>query len=268
MEKPEVYALITGGSMGIGKAIAHDCASRGMNLLLVALPGKELEETANEIAAKFNVLVHTFAVDLAMIDGPELVYKWCVASDYKVNVLVNNAGLAGSRVFKSSELAYTDTRIMVNIRAMALLSQLFIPLLEIHPKAYILNIASMAAYFSIPYKAVYAASKAFVLSFSQALSSELAQSNISVSVVCPNGVETNSGTFTRIKAHGFFGNLTKIEANILAKVSINGMLNRKEVIIPKRINRFLLVINLFLPGKLRRNLIKKRFLKEVNSTTG
>lgn len=266
MEKPEVYTLITGGSMGIGKALAHDCASRGMNLLLVALPGKELEETANEISGKFNVLVHTIAIDLAMIDGPELVYKWCVANDYKINVLVNNAGLAGSSVFKSSELAYTDTRIMVNIRAMALLSQLFIPLLEIHPKSYILNIGSLAAYFSIPYKAVYAASKAFVLSFSQALSSELAQSNISVSVVCPNGVETNSDTFTRIKAHGFFGKLTKIEANRLAKVSINGMLNRKEVIIPKRINRFLLILNHFLPGKLRRNLIKKRFLKEVNST--
>ena len=266
MEKPEVYALITGGSMGIGKAIAQDCASRGMNLLLVALPGKELEETANEISGKFNILVHTFEVDLAMIDGPELVYKWCVANDYKVNVLVNNAGLAGSSVFKSSELAYTDTRIMVNIRAMALLSQLFIPLLEIHSKSYILNIGSMAAYFSIPYKAIYAASKAFVLSFSQALSSELAQSNISVSVVCPNGVETNSGTFARIKAHGFFGKLTKIEANRLAIVSINGMLSRKEVIIPKRINRLLLLLNLFLPGKLRRNLIKKRFLKEVNST--
>jgi uncharacterized protein len=266
MEKPEVYALITGGSMGIGKAIAHDCASRGMNLLLVALPGKELEETSSEISGKFNVLVHTFAVDLAIIEGPELVYKWCVANDFKVNVLVNNAGLAGSSVFKSSELAYTDTRIMVNIRAMALLSQLFIPLLEIHSKSYILNIGSMAAYFSIPYKAIYAASKAFVLSFSQALSSELSQSNISVSVVCPNGVETNSGTFTRIKAHGFFGKLTKIEANRLAQVSINGMLNRKEVIIPKRINRLLLLLNHFLPGKLRRNLIKKRFLKEVNST--
>jgi short-subunit dehydrogenase len=139
-------------------------------------------------------------------------------------------------------------------------------LLEIHPKSYILNIGSMAAYFSIPYKAIYAASKAFVLSFSQALSSELAQSNISVSVVCPNGVETNSGTFARIKAHGFFGKLTKIEANRLAQVSINGMLNRKEVIIPKRINRLLLLLNYFLPGKLRRNLIKNRFLKEVNST--
>ncbi len=268
MEKPEVYTLITGGSMGIGKALAHDCASRGMNLLLVALPGKEIEETANEISGKFNVVVHTFAVDLAKIDGPELVHKWCIANDYKVNVLINNAGLAGTNTFKSSELAYTDTRIMVNIRALVLLTQLFIPLLEIHPKSYILNIGSLAAYFSIPYKAVYAASKAFVLSFSQALSSELSQSNISVSVVCPNGVETNAGSFNRIKAHGYFGRLTKIEASRLAIVSINGMLNRKEVIVPKRINKLLLVLNNFLPGKLRRKLIKKRFFKEVNSTAG
>jgi uncharacterized protein len=268
MEKNEVYTLITGGSMGIGKALALDCASRGMNLLLVALPGNELEETANEISGKFQVLVHTFAVDLAMIDGPELVYKWCIADDYKVNVLVNNAGLAGSSAFRSSELAYTDARIMVNIRAMALITQLFIPLLEIHPRAYILNIGSLAAYFPIPYKTVYAASKAFVLSFSQSLNSELSQTNISVSVVCPNGVETNSGTFTRIKAHGYFGRLTRIEAIRLANLSISGMLNRKEVIVPKRINKFLLVLNHFIPGKLRRNILKKRFLKELNSAAG
>ena len=254
--------------MGIGKALAHDCASRGMNLLLVALPGNELNETANEISGKFNVLVHTLVVDLSKKEGPELVYKWCIANDYKVNVLVNNAGLAGTNAFRSSELAYTDARIMVNIRAIALLTQLFIPLLEIHPKAYILNIGSLAAYFSIPYKAIYAASKAFVLSFSQALNSELSQSNISVSVVCPNGVETNAGTLNRIKAHGYFGKLTRIEAIRLANLSISGMLNRKEVIVPKRINKFLLVLNHFMPGKLRRNILKKRFLKEMNSTAG
>lgn len=266
MEKPEVYTLITGGSMGIGKAIALDCASRGMNLLLVALPGKELEKAANEISGKFNVSVRTFAVDLAVNDGPELVHKWCIANNYKVNILINNAGLAGSSFFKSSELVYTDARIMVNIRALVLLTQLFIPLLETHPQSYILNIGSLSAYFTIPYKAVYAASKAFVLSFSQSLRSELAQTSISVSVVCPNGVETNSDTLTRIKAHGFFGKLTKIEANELAKISINGMLSRKEVIVPKGINRFLIILNHLLPGKLSSYLIKKRFLKEVNST--
>jgi uncharacterized protein len=265
METLKVYTLITGGSMGIGKALAQDCASRGMNLLLVALPGKELEETANEISCKFNVLVHTFEVDLALDNGPEMVYNWCFANHYQVNVLINNAGLAGSSVFKQSELAYTNTRIMVNVRAMVLLTRLFIPLLENHTKSYILNIGSLAAYFSIPYKAVYSASKAFVLSFSRSLNSELASTNISVSVVCPNGVETNSDTFTRIKAHGFFGRHTKIEARQLAHISIEGMLKEEEVIIPKRINRLLIVLSYILPGKLKRAQIRKRFLKELNS---
>lgn len=266
MGNSEIYTLITGGSMGIGKALAVECASRGMNLLIVALPGKELEQTALEISERYNVLVRTMAVDLALCNGPELVYKWCIENAYLINMLINNAGLAGSGVFRNSGLAYTDTRIMVNVRALVLLTQLFIPLLEIHSKAYILNIGSMAAYFSIPYKSVYAASKAFVLNFSKSLSSELSDTSIHVSVVCPNGVETNSGTYTRIRAHGFFGRLTKIDASQLAYISITGMLNRTEVIVPKRINRLLLILNHFLPWKFHRKLIKNRFLKEVIST--
>ncbi|MDP2423772.1 MAG: SDR family NAD(P)-dependent oxidoreductase [Bacteroidales bacterium] len=259
----EKYTLITGGSMGIGKALAFECASRGMNLLLVALPGNELSETAAEIAEKHDVTIHILAIDLSEIEAPKQVYKWCIDNNYNVSILINNAGMAGTSVFETSELDYSDMRILVNIRALVLLTRLFIPMLKTHPKSYVLNIGSQAAYFAIPYKAVYSASKAFVLRFTQALQLELSETSISLCAVCPNGVETNSGTFSRIKAHGIMGRLTKIEASDLARISIDAMLNGKTVLVPKTINRILLVCSKLIPNILEKRMLKRWFYREV-----
>ncbi len=257
------YTLITGGSMGIGKALAFECASRGMNLLLVALPGKELSDTATELSEKFGINVHILAINLCQEKSPEQVYQWCFENNYNVNILINNAGMAGTSIFEKSNPEYNDMRIMLNIRALVLLTRLFIPMLKSCPKAYILNIGSQAAFFPIPYKAVYSASKAFVLSFTRALQNELSETNISLTVVCPNGVETNAGTFGRIKAHGFIGKLTKIDAIDLAKISISAMLSGKAVVIPKAVNRILLAMSMALPYCLKKRLLKKSFLREV-----
>ncbi len=262
----EVYTLITGGSQGIGKALAEECATRKMNLLLIALPGPELQETAKEIASHYNVKVETLAVDLATLDGPQTVFRWAEENEYRVNILINNAGIAGTSVFNTSDIYYNDVRILVNIRALVLLTRLFLPVLNRHPEAYILNIGSLSAYFSIPYKAVYSASKAFVLSFSRALNIELANTSISVTVVCPNGVETNKGTYGRIAAHGLMGRLTKIDAQRLAKIALDGMFRKEEVIIPKSINRILMAMSRLVPYSLKRHLLKRSFYREVQVT--
>ena len=199
--KNEKYTLITGGSKGIGKAIAIECASRKMNILIVALPGEDLNNTAQELSQKFDIQSDSFGIDLTEIDGPENVYKWCIQNKYEVDILVNNAGIAGTSVFENSTLEYSNTRIQLNIRALVLMCRLFISDLKKSPTSYILNIGSLSAYYAIPYKSVYAASKAFVVSFSTALNDELKDTSIFVSVVCPNGVETNKGTFKRIKLH-------------------------------------------------------------------
>jgi short-subunit dehydrogenase len=221
----ENYTLITGSSQGIGKGYAIEFAKRGHNLLLVALPEPQLEETANEIKEKFDVKVDTLGIDLSQLKAPEEVYNWSKEKGYVVDILVNNAGIAGTSVFDESPLGYSDLRIMVNVRALVLLCRLFIPDLKKLPKAYILNTGSLSAYYSIPYKSVYSASKSFVLNFTKAIREELRDTSISVSIVNPNGVFTNDGTFGRINSHGAKGRLTAVSTDELAQITIPAMFN-------------------------------------------
>jgi uncharacterized protein len=257
------YALITGSSQGIGKAYAMELAKRGHNLLLIALPEPKLEETVNEIKSKFKVEIDFLGINLSLLESPQKVFDWCKQKGYIVDILINNAGIAGVAVFEKSPLEYSDVRILVNIRALTLLCQLFIPDLKKLPKAFILNTGSLSAYYSIPYKSVYSASKAFVLNFTKAIREEMHGSSVSVSVVCPNGVYTNEGTFGRIDSHGSKGRLTATSAEELAKVAIEGMFKGKAVIIPLFINKFLLFLQKIIPSRLEQRILRKEFMKEV-----
>jgi short-subunit dehydrogenase len=218
-----IYTLVTGGSMGIGKALARECARRGRNLLLVALPGPELEQTAKEIRADFSVKVDTLGIDLTGPSSPGKVLEWCDRNAYAVDILMNNAGLAGSAIFEESSIEYSDERILLNIRTLVLLTRLFIPLLKENRKAYILNTGSFSAYQPLAYKSVYAASKSFVHQFSLALNEELRDTPISVTVVNPNGVRTNAATLDRINSHGKLVQKTLIlDAEKIAHIAVDG----------------------------------------------
>ncbi|HOW24395.1 MAG TPA: SDR family NAD(P)-dependent oxidoreductase [Bacteroidales bacterium] len=261
-----MFTLITGGSKGIGKALALECARRGMDLLLIALPADGLEDTAEEIRRQYPVTVHTLAIDLTDLKGPGEVHRWCTRNGYSVNILINNAGMGGTAVFGHSNTAYSDTMIMINIRALTLLTHLFLPSMKKLPQAYILNIASMGAFFAIPYKTVYSSSKAYVLNFTRALQAELRKSPVSVSVVCPSGVQTNADVNGRIHAHGWKGQLTKSPLDQLSRETIDKMLKRKTVIIPRPANRILLLINKCIPRALTQYLVAKEFEKEIRNT--
>jgi len=263
MRQEKSFALITGASSGIGKGIAWYCGSRKMNLLLISLPNEGLSEVAREIREKHDVIIDYFETDLSQLESPESVYKWVIEKKYAVNILVNNAGVAGTAVFENSDPAYSDIRIMVNIRALTLLTRYFIPELKKQEKSYILNVGSLSAFFSIPYKTVYSASKAYVVNFSRALRYELKGSPISVSVVCPNGVRTNAGTHARIEAHGAKARLTAIPVEVLAKNAIEKMLTGKFMYIPLGVNRFLILLQKFIPTALQQRMLTREFMKEV-----
>lgn len=262
------YTLITGGSMGIGKALAGACARRGMNLLLVALPGPELHRTADEIRSAYNVKVDTLGIDLTLPGSPGKVFEWCEEHAYTVDTLMNNAGIAGSAIFEESPVGYSDERILLNIRALVILCRLFIPMLKQHGRAYILNTGSFSAYQALPYKSVYAASKSFVHQFSLALNEELRDTSVSVTVFNPNGVRTNVGTHGRIATHGKLVQHTLIlDAEKVARISVEGMLKGKKVVIPGFWNRFLLFISRLMPLNFRISRAAMMFRKELLGST-
>ena len=261
----KTYTLITGASRGLGKEIAYEFARRRNNLILVALPGENLESLCKNLELKYKISASYYETDLTKENAPlELTY-W-VKNNFSVNILVNNAGVGGSVLFKESSAEYLDAIILLNVRALALITRQMLPELKRHDSAYILNVASLAAFSPIPYKTVYPASKAFVYSFSRSLQEELKGTSIKISVLCPGQIMTNSDTVKRIKKLGIYGRFGLLPADKIAQIAISSMLNGKEVIIPGVLNK----VNLFLiktvPSRIRISLFARLVRKEITST--
>ncbi len=259
------YTLITGGSRGIGKALARECAGRGMNLLLVARVADRLEATAREIRDEFSISVNTFAVDLLEPDAPQQVWDWCKQKGYPVNILINNAGIGGKpEALEQSTPEHADARIFLNIRTLVQLTRVFLPELKSHSRSYILNMGSLSAYFPCAYKTVYSGSKAFISQFSQALNEELRGSPVSITVVNPNVVPTNSGLDKRIQAHpGFSIRLVVLSIEKVAMVSIDKMLKGKTVVVPGFINNILVLFSRIASRGFRERQTAKIFRREL-----
>lgn len=184
------FALITGASKGIGKAIAYELAGKGYPVLLVARSEDLLEAISKEIKSLYKVEVRYKAIDLSAGTAPQELYNWCQQNTISISVLVNNAGYGLSGPFVSHPLDQLVNMIQVNCTSLVQLTYLFLPGLKQQSRSYILNIASSAAYQAVPYLTLYAASKSLVLSFSRGLRFELRKTNVSVSCVCPGATDT------------------------------------------------------------------------------
>lgn len=253
------YALITGSSEGIGRALAEACAHNGWNVLLVALPNEKLEQTALEIAQHYpTVQVATLGLDLTLPTAPRSIYDWIIKNNYPVNVLVNNAGVGYAGLFETyASPAFFDVLINLNIRATVQITRLLLPILHQQPKSYILNVSSLGAFQPVPYQAVYGGSKAFVYYFSRALREELRGTSISVSAVCPGGTNTNEINRARNQDLKALAKMSISEPAYVAAIAIRGMLRGKAVIIPGKINRVLHYFGSLLPLHVRIRMVGK-----------
>ncbi len=229
------FTLITGASKGIGAALAVRCAQEGMPLLLVARSADLLETLAQDLRTTYRVEVVTVGMDLLETFAVRKLYNYCVENDYKVRVLVNNAGLASWGEFEHIPLEDQLNIIRLNQTVMVEMCYRFVPMLKEMPYAHILNVASTAAYQPVPYFSVFAAAKTFIVSFSRSLRIELKKKKINVSCVCPGPTETD---FFEKAGFEKFGNAGyKMKPEEVAAAAIRGMINRKAIIIPGFSNR-------------------------------
>ncbi len=238
-----LYTLITGASTGLGKELAIECARRKMNLILVSLPGENLPELCFNLSENYQVSASHYEADLTDMKQVERLTEWVIAN-FSVNVLINNAGIGGTRSFETTPTEYLDRLIQLNIRATSLMTRLLIPELKMHRKAYILNVSSMAAFSPLPYKTVYPASKAFIYHFTRGLKAELRNTNIRVCVVNPGPIMTNADVTSRILKQGKLGRLALVSASSIARISVQNLIKGRAVIIPGFLNQ----INVFLMG--------------------
>lgn len=187
-------ALVTGASSGIGEQIAIRLARRGYDLLLVARDARRLNGIAEELAREHHVETVPFVVDLAVPNAAQLIADRVSALGADVEILVNDAGYAVHGAFAETSPLAETTMLQVNVMALVELTKLFLPGMVERRRGRVLNVSSTAAFFSGPFMAAYYASKAFVLSFSEALAAELQRSGVTVTVVCPGPTMTRFAT--------------------------------------------------------------------------
>lgn len=182
--------LVTGASSGIGKALARGLAEQGANLILVSRNVQRLEQEAEDLKIRFGVNVHVFPEDLRCLEDRLELFAWVQKSGLSVDVLVNNAGLAHYGRFDQADFEDTSAMLNLNVQALTHLTRLFLPGMLERKTGGILNVASTAGFQPIPNLSVYAATKAFVLNFSEALSAECKGSGVRVFCLCPGNTLT------------------------------------------------------------------------------
>ncbi|RAU84000.1 SDR family NAD(P)-dependent oxidoreductase [Pontibacter arcticus] len=249
-------ALITGASGGIGYELAELFARDGHNLILVARSGDKLEKMAMQFAIKYKVYTKVLVQDLAAPDAAAQVFAALQQESITVDVLVNNAGFGNYGYFRETGWPKEHAMLELNIVALTQLSKLFLAQLPKGRAGKILNIASVASFLPGPMMAVYYASKAYVLSFSEALAAELADENITVTVLCPGATNTDFKDRANLDGSAPFNEKGMTDARSVAEAGYTSMMAGKVVAFSDVKSNLLPYIVNLTPRPLLRRLVK------------
>ncbi len=182
--------LVTGASSGIGKALARALAGQGASLILVSRNAQRLEQEAEDLKIRFGASVHVFPEDLERLENRLELFAWIQKSNLTVDVLVNNAGFAHYGPFWETSFEETSGMLDLNVHALTHLTRLFLPGMLERRTGGVLNVASTAGFQPLPNLSIYAATKAFVLNFSEALWAECKGRGVRVFCLCPGNTLT------------------------------------------------------------------------------
>jgi short-subunit dehydrogenase len=236
-------ALVTGASSGIGYELTRILAREGHDLALVARTEGVLERLAADVRTDFGVRVEIVAADLADAKSPDIIWERLRSLGFRVDVLVNNAGFGSLGSFAASDTGTQLDMVQVNVAAVAHLTRLVLPDMLERGEGRILNVASTAAFQPGPGMAVYFATKAFVLSFSEALAEELYDAGVTVTALCPGPTPTGFQKRASMEKAPLGGRLVMGDPAAVARAGYGGMVEGKRIVVPGIMNR----IGAFLP---------------------
>src|SRR5437660_10823695 len=228
-------ALITGASAGIGREFARQLVGRARSLILVARREERLSELRDELTRNHpGLTVHIRKIDIANLSQVEELIAWLEREKIEVDLLINNAGLGDLGAFATSDPARNEQIMLVNMVALTSLTRRLLPQMIAQKRGAILNVSSSAGFLPIPGFAVYAATKAYVTSFSEALRAEVRGSGISVCALCPGPVQTE---FMAVAAQGrprseTGPELAYVPVEKVVRAGLNGIERDKPLVIP------------------------------------
>ena len=236
MSSTRPVALVTGASAGIGREFADILAREGYDLVLVARREPELTALAAELKDKHGADSRVIAADLSKARSAQTIVKE-LGPDTQVEVLINNAGFGGHGKFWERNREEDLRQIAVNITALTDLTRLLLPGMVDRHRGRILNVASTAAFQPGPFMAVYYATKAYVLSFSEALSSELAGTGVTVTALCPGVTVTEFQKVARVEHVPLTKGPLSMTARSVAEAAYKGMSQGKRLVVPGMHNK-------------------------------
>lgn len=231
------YALVTGASKGIGKAIATCLAKRKFDLLIVARSEDLLQENAAFWEQKYGIDVQYFSIDLTQPAAAEKVVEWINVHHWQVQVLVNNAGYGLWGYFHELTEEAQDKMLQINMQTLFSLTRRMLSLLKNNTPAYILNVGSMAGLQAMPSLSAYSASKAFVNTFSRALHEELKPLDIYVTLLAPGSVDTHFVEVSGMHHMEKIAKKTSMQAEEVAEIAVKALFKKKKQVIPGFSNR-------------------------------
>lgn len=250
----EGMALITGATSGIGRELTKLFAADNYDLILVARNKEELVDFAKELQSHHDIFIKVIAQDLSKPTAAKEVFKELEKESLSVDILVNNAGFGSAGNFWEIEYETDFDEIQLNVMTLTMLTKLLLPSMIKQKSGKILNLASIAAFFPGPLMAVYYATKAYVLSFSEALREELRGTGISVTVLAPPPLNTGFAKRAHVRNPSSFDH-AKMTAQQVAKIGYDGMMMGKDLVVPGLFNKLKALASRLVPYTLSASVI-------------
>jgi short-subunit dehydrogenase len=243
-------ALVTGASRGIGLALAKQLADNGHDVVLSARGRDALEAAAGVIEGKYNVNATVIPVDLRLPDAAEQLYNEVAAQKLEIGILVNNAGFGLGGEFMETDMQREAEMIQVNITALTQLTKLFGAAMMLRRQGRIMNVASTAAFQPGPLMAVYYASKAYVLSFTEAVAEELRDTGVAVTALCPGATDTDFAETAQVRSSRLFTRLGVASPEDVAAYGYRAMMRGERLAIPSLRDKIMIQSERFAPRAL------------------
>ncbi len=238
------YTLITGGTGGIGEEFARQYAAKQHNLILVARTEEKLQKLAIELKSTYHVHVEMIASDLSQLNAAEEIFEQCQKQGWQINFLINNAGVGLVGRFDGFKLDEIQNMLNLNMMTLTKLTYLFLPQLRKH-QGCLINLASQAAFSPAPYLAAYAATKAYILSFTEALRVENDKENVRIMALCPGPTYTEFFTKSDISPDDIRFKFRPVKDVVTA--AIQGIEKNKTIVIVGWENKLLIFLLRFFP---------------------
>lgn len=250
-------ALITGASSGIGLELARILARENYNLILTARREEKLQQIRMELEKTHGTTVYIYPADLSEEDTPEKLYKFTHDLPVAVNVLINNAGVGDYGEFHTSDWDINATMIHLNIRSLTHLTRLYLPDFVQKDRAYVMNVASTAAFQPGPLMSVYYASKHYVLAFSEAIANELSGTGVTVTTLCPGPTKSEFQKNAGMEKSKLFDRFPVASSRDVAEYGYRAMKKGKRVAIYGFQNKIAPLIIGILPRNLVTSVVRK-----------